>query len=73
MDHGTDKTPLSIVYSVEAKLSGHQLVPLIDDDKKNNITNRTKQIDQLVQQHLNSNAIKMKIYYNYHLKHHVAQ
>ncbi|CAF2149149.1 unnamed protein product [Rotaria magnacalcarata] len=64
-----------MVYGVEAKLPGDELIPIINDDEDNNITCCVQQLGQLVQQRdtvhkrLNSNAIKMKIYYDHHLKH----
>ncbi|CAF3068175.1 unnamed protein product [Rotaria socialis] len=73
--HATGKTPFYMVYGVEAKLPGDELIPIINDDEDNNITCRVQQLGQLVQQRdtvhqrLNSNAIKMKIYYDHHLKH----
>ncbi len=75
----TGKTPFYMVYGVEAKLPGDELIPIINDDEQNNITNRVQQINQLTQQRdivhqrLNSNAIKMKMYYDHHLKHHVDE
>jgi len=73
--HATGKTPFYLVYGVEAKLPGDELIPIInDDDEQHNITHRVQQINQLVQQRdivhqrLHSNAIKMKIYYDHHLK-----
>jgi transposase InsO family protein len=77
--HATGKSPFYMVYGVEAKLPGDQLLPIINDDEQNDITNRTQQIDQLihqrdmVHQRLHSNAVKMKIYYDNHLKHHVDE
>ncbi len=47
-----------------------------NNDEQTTITNRTEQINHLIQQRdvvhqrLNSNAIKMKTYYDHHLKHH---
>ncbi len=73
--HATGKTPFYMVYGVEPKLPGDHLIPIIDDDEQSNITNRTEQINHLihqrdvVHQRLNSNAIKMKNYYDHHLKH----
>ncbi|CAF3028738.1 unnamed protein product [Rotaria sp. Silwood2] len=74
--HATGKTPFYMVYGVEAKLPGDELIPIINDDEHNNITSRVQQLNQLVQQRdivhqrLNSNAIKMKTYYDCRLKHH---
>ncbi|CAF5151468.1 unnamed protein product, partial [Rotaria magnacalcarata] len=59
----------------KAKLPGEELITIINDDEENSITCRVQQLDQLVQQRdtvhqrLNSNSIKMKIYYDHHLKH----
>ncbi|CAF2054193.1 unnamed protein product [Rotaria magnacalcarata] len=59
----------------KAKLPGEELITIINNDEENNITCRVQQLDQLVQQRdtvhqrLNSNSIKMKIYYDHHLKH----
>ncbi|CAF2747692.1 unnamed protein product [Rotaria sp. Silwood2] len=77
--HATGKTPFYMVYGVEAKLPGDQLIPIINDDEQNNILSRVQQLNQLKQQRdivhrrLNSNAIQMKIYYDRQLKHHADQ
>ncbi len=68
-----------MVYGVEAKLPGDELIPTINDGEQNNITNRTQQLNQLVHQRdivhqrLTPNAIKMKTYYDHHLKHQVDE
>ncbi|CAF5067751.1 unnamed protein product, partial [Rotaria magnacalcarata] len=73
--HATGKTPFYTVSGIEAKLPGDELITIINDDEENNIIRREQQLDQLVQQRdtvhqrLNSNSIKMKIYYDHHLKH----
>ncbi|CAF4741665.1 unnamed protein product [Rotaria sp. Silwood1] len=77
--HATGKTPFYMVYGVEAKLPGDELIPIIHDDEQNNVTNRVQQINQLLQQRdtvherLNSNANKMKQYYDRHLKNQVDE
>jgi hypothetical protein len=77
--HATGKTPFYMVYGVEAKLPGDELIPIINDDEQDTIENRMQQINQLVQQRdivhqrLGSNAVKMKIYYDRHLKDHVDE
>ena len=61
-----------MVYGVEAKLPGDELMPIINDDGQNDIANREQQINQLVQQRdivhqrLQANADKMKVYYDSH-------
>jgi transposase InsO family protein len=73
----TGKSPFYMVYGVEAKLPGDELIPIIHDDEENTITDRVQEINQLVQQRdivhqrLDSNAIKMKNYYDRQLKDHV--
>ncbi|CAF3460611.1 unnamed protein product [Rotaria sp. Silwood1] len=77
--HATGKTPFYMVYGVEAKLPGDELIPIIHDDEQNNVTNRVQQINQLLQQRdtvherLNSNANRMKQYYDRHLKNQVDE
>ncbi|CAF3434864.1 unnamed protein product [Rotaria socialis] len=74
--HATGKTPFYMVYGVEPKLPGDELIPIINDDEQNNIASRVQELNQLVKQRdivhqrLNSNAIKMKAYYDRQLKHH---
>ncbi|CAF4138214.1 unnamed protein product, partial [Rotaria sordida] len=66
--HATGKTPFHMIYGVEVKLLGDEQVPT-----------RVQQINQLVQQRdivhqrLDSNAIKMKIYYDHRLKDYVDE
>ncbi|CAF3099757.1 unnamed protein product [Rotaria sp. Silwood2] len=77
--YATDKTPFYMVYGVEAKLPGDELIPIINDDEPNNVTNRVQQINRRLQQRdtvhkrLDSNANKMKQYYDRHLKNHVDE
>ena len=74
--HATRKSPFNMVYGVEPKLPGDHLTPIIDDDpdQQVTVTNRDAQINHLtgqrtlVHQRLQSNAIKMKTYYDQHLK-----
>ncbi|CAF1361561.1 unnamed protein product [Rotaria sordida] len=62
--HTTGKNSFYMVYSAEAKLSS---------DEQNTITYHVQQNNQLVQQCLDSNAIKMKIYYGHQLKDHIDE
>ncbi|CAF0987916.1 unnamed protein product [Rotaria sordida] len=62
--HTTGKNSFYMVYSAEAKLSS---------DEQNTITYHVQQNNQLVQQCLDSNAIKMKIYYDHQLKDHIDE
>ncbi|CAF3460544.1 unnamed protein product [Rotaria sp. Silwood1] len=77
--HATGKTPFYMVYGVEAKLPGDELIPIINDDEQSNITNRVQQITQLLQQRdtvherSDSNANKMKQYYNLHSRNQAAE
>ena len=70
----TGKTPFYMVYGVEAKLPGDLLTPLLDVDEPINITNRTHQINQLhedrdiTHRRLVSNAVRMKLQYDRHLR-----
>ncbi|CAF4684266.1 unnamed protein product, partial [Didymodactylos carnosus] len=60
---------------IEPKLPGDKLRPLLNDNDENDTQARIQQIQQLdkqralVDQRLHSNANKMKIYYDKHLKH----
>ncbi|CAF4202298.1 unnamed protein product [Rotaria sordida] len=66
--YATGKTPFYMIYGVEVKLPGDEQAPT-----------RVQQINQLVKQRdivhqqLDSNAIKMKIYYDHRLKDHVDE
>ncbi|CAF4204113.1 unnamed protein product, partial [Rotaria sordida] len=60
--YATGKTPFYMIYGVEVKLSGDEQVPII---------NHLVQQCDIVHQQLDSNAIKMKIYYDHRLKDHV--
>ncbi|CAF4165647.1 unnamed protein product, partial [Rotaria sordida] len=66
--YATGKTPFYMIYGVEVKLPGDEQAPT-----------RVQQINQLVKQRdivhqrLDSNAIKMKIYYDRRLKDHVDE
>ncbi|CAF4200729.1 unnamed protein product, partial [Rotaria sordida] len=66
--HALGKAPFYMIYGVEVKLLGDEQVPT-----------RVQQINQLVQQRdivrqrLDSNPIKMKIYYDHRLKDHVGE
>ncbi|CAF4320169.1 unnamed protein product, partial [Rotaria sordida] len=62
--HASGKTPFYMIYSVEVKLLGDEQVPII---------NHLVQQRDIVHQRLDSNAIKMKIYYDHRLKHHVDE
>ncbi|CAF1537985.1 unnamed protein product, partial [Didymodactylos carnosus] len=70
--HSTGKTPFYMVYGIEPKLPGDKLRPLLNDKDENDTQAQIQQLDKqraLVDQRLHSNANKMKIYYDKHLKH----
>lgn len=77
--HATGKSPFYMVYGVEPKLPGDQLIPIIEDEENTNISNRITQLNQLINQReqidarLQSNAISMKAYYDRHLPQHIDE
>ena len=64
-----------MVYGTEPKLPGGKVLLIINDDELNSVSIRTEQLNQLLQERnfvherLKSNATKMKVYYDHHLKH----
>ena len=72
--HATGKSPFYMVYCTELKLPDDKLLPIVNDDETNNVSIRTQQINELrqernsVHERLKSNATKMKVYYDRHLK-----
>ena len=64
-----------MVYGTEPKLPGDKVLPIIHDDESNSVSIHTQQLNQLLQERnfvhecLKSNATKIKVYYDRHLKH----
>ena len=64
-----------MVYDTKPKLPGDKVLPIINGDELNSGSIRTQQLNQSLQERnfvherLKSNATKMKVYYDRHLKH----
>lgn len=72
--HATGKTPFYMVYGIEPKLPGDQLLPIINNNDSNDSLRRIEQVNEVNQERdsvyhrLKLNATTMKQYYDKHLK-----